>query len=451
MNHQPDNEKQIWAHVQKKIKEKVTSQQFTTWFESLKLIKFNVDEAYILAPNSFCSEWIENNYIDVLSSTLGEVTNARYKKVKLLTESKDVEEKESTPSVQSNEPSPKEKNRSNINKNYSFDNFLVGPCNRLAHAAALAVSETPGTAYNPLFIHGPVGLGKTHLLQSIYLALQKRSGEQKVLYMPCESFVNHYISTIKTGDWDSFRNKYREIDTLLIDDVHFLANSQSTREEFFHTFNALYTSQKQIVLSSDCPPEEIPAIEERLISRFRWGLITRIDPPGFETSVAIIQKKTALMNMEISYDVARYLAEYATSSIREIEGTLTNINKYAMISENEIDLDFVKQVIGKPTKHKSYIGIEEILGIVTKHFGVQLSQLHSKRKLKSITLPRQVAMHLARKLTNLSLEEIGGFMGGRDHTTVMHADEKIKNLRKQDRNISATLRKLEATIKKQHK
>ena len=441
MNHQPDNEKQIWAHVQKKIKEKVTSQQFTTWFESLELIKFNVDYAYILAPNSFCSEWIENNYMDVISSTLGEVTNARYK-VKLVTESKDVKE---------SKPSPKEKNRSNINKNYSFDNFLVGPCNRLAHAAALAVSESPGTAYNPLFIHGPVGLGKTHLLQSIYLELQKRSGEQKVLYMPCESFVNHYISTIRTGDWDSFRNKYRQIDTLLIDDVHFLANSQSTREEFFHTFNALYTCQKQIVLSSDCPPEEIPTIEGRLISRFRWGLITRIDPPGFETSVAIIQKKSALLNMEISSDVARYLAEHTTSSIREIEGTLTNINKYAIISENKIDLDFVKQVIGKPTKHKSYIGIEEILSTVTEHFGVQLSQLHSKRKLKSITLPRQVAMHLARKLTSLSLEEIGGFMGGRDHTTVMHADEKIKNLRKQDRNISATLRKLEAIIKKQHK
>ncbi len=446
-HHLPDNEEQIWAHVQKKVKEKVSSQQFTTWFEGLKLIKVNVEDAYILAPNSFCREWIENNYMDVISSTLDEVTKTKYN-VKLVIDSKDI--KESTSFVQSNKHSLKEKNHSYINKNYSFDNFLVGPCNRLAHAAALAVSESPGTAYNPLFIHGSVGLGKTHLLQAIYLELQKRSGGQNALYMPCESFVNHYISTIRTGDWDSFRNKYRQIDTLLIDDVHFLANSQSTREEFFHTFNALYTCQKQIVLSSDCPPEEIPAIEDRLISRFRWGLITRIDPPGFETSVAIIQKKTALLNMEISDDVAHYLAEHATSSIREIEGTLTNINKYAMISESKIDLNFVKQVIGKPTKHKSYIGIEKILNTVTKHFSVQLSQLHSKRKLKSITLPRQVAMHLARKLTNLSLEEIGGYMGGRDHTTVMHADEKIRNLRKLDRNISATLRKLETLIIKQH-
>ncbi|MGR3303575.1 MAG: chromosomal replication initiator protein DnaA [Candidatus Scalindua sp.] len=446
-HHLPDSEEQIWAHVQKKVKEKVSSQQFTTWFEGLKLIKVNVDEAYILAPNSFCREWIENNYMDVISSTLDEVTKTKYK-IKLVIDNKDI--KEPTASVQSNKHSLKEKNHSHINKNYSFDNFLVGPCNRLAHAAALAVSESPGTAYNPLFIHGPVGLGKTHLLQAIYLELQKRSGGQNALYMPCESFVNHYISTIRTGDWDSFRNKYRQIDILLIDDVHFLANSQSTREEFFHTFNALYTCQKQIVLSSDCPPEEIPAIEDRLISRFRWGLITRIDPPGIETSVAIIQKKTALLNMEISNDVARYLAEHATSSIREIEGTLTNINKYAIISESKIDLNFVKQVIGRPIKHKSYIGIEKILNTVTKHFSVQLSQLHSKRKLKSITLPRQVAMHLARKLTNLSLEEIGGYMGGRDHTTVMHADEKIRNLRKLDRNISATLRKLETLITKQH-
>jgi chromosomal replication initiator protein len=325
---------------------------------------------------------------------------------------------------------------------------LVGPCNRLAHAAALAVSESPGTAYNPLFIHGSVGLGKTHLLHAIFLRLQE--GGHRALYLPCESFVNHYISTIKTGDWDSFRNKYRQIDVLLIDDVHFLANSQSTREEFFHTFNALYTRQKQIVLSSDCPPEEIPTIEERLISRFRWGLITRVDPPGFETSVAIIQKKTALMKMELSYDVACYLADNVVSSIREIEGTLTNIQRFATMNESKIDLNLVKHIIKDFSKQKRNIGIEKILNTVTKHYGVPLSQLHSKRKLKSITLPRQVAMHLARKFTNLSLGEIGGYMGGRDHTTVMYADDKIKKLKSLDRNISSALRKLENTLTKQH-
>ena len=438
----PASDKKTWTLILDKIKEKVTPQQFTTWFSGLNLIKLDTNEIYIHTPNSFCLEWIENNYLDIITSSLKEASIAG-RKVKFVTDNKSSSE----PSVQNSTSSSRAESNTYINKNYNFDNFLVGPCNRLAHAAALAVSEAPGTAYNPLFIHGSVGLGKTHLLHAIFLRLQENG--HRVLYLPCESFVNNYISTIKTGDWDSFRNKYREIDVLLIDDVHFLANSQSTREEFFHTFNALYTRQKQIVLSSDCPPEEIPTIEERLISRFRWGLIARVDPPGFETSVAIIQKKTALLNMELSYDVACYLAENIVSSIREIEGTLTNIHRYATMNEGKVDLSLVKQIIKGFSKQKRNIGIEKILNTVTKHYGVQLSQLHSKRKLRSITLPRQIAMHLARKFTSLSLEEIGGYMGGRDHTTVMHADDKIKKLKVLDRNVSSAVRKLEDTLTKQ--
>ncbi|KHE93549.1 MAG: chromosomal replication initiator protein DnaA [Candidatus Scalindua brodae] len=420
MNHDLSaSEKRTWILIQDKIKEKVTPQQFTTWFSGLNLIKLDTNEIHLHAPNPFCREWIENNYIDIVTSSLEEASISNCK-VKFISDKNGSSE----PFIQNSTSSSSIDSATYINKNYNFDNFLVGPCNRLAHAAALAVSESPGTAYNPLFIHGSVGLGKTHLLHAIFLRLQE--GGHKVLYLPCESFVNNYISTIKTGDWNSFRNKYREIDVLLIDDVHFLANSQSTREEFFHTFNALYTRQKQIVLSSDCPPEEIPTIEERLISRFRWGLITRVDPPGFETSVAIIQKKTSLMKMELSYDVICYLADNVVSSIREIEGTLTNIHRYATMNESKIDLSLVKQIIRGFSKQKRNIGIEKILNTVTKYYGVQLSQLHSKRKLRSITLPRQIAMHLARKLTNLSLGEIGGYMGGRDHTTVMHADDKIK-------------------------
>ncbi len=445
MNHQlSDSDTEIWTLVLNNIKKKVTPQQFTTWFSGLKLIKFDTKEIYIYVPNSFCQEWIENNYMDTVISSL-EGASISNRKVKFIADNKCTSEPESY--VQNSNSFSNTDNTAYINKNYNYDNFLVGPCNRLAHAAALAVSEAPGTTYNPLFIHGSVGLGKTHLLHAILLRLQEKG--HKVLYLPCESFVNHYISTIKTGDWDSFRNKYRQIDVLLIDDVHFLANSQSTREEFFHTFNALYTRQKQIVLTSDCPPEEIPTIEERLISRFRWGLISRIDPPGFETSVAIIQKKTALLKMEISYDVACYLADNVVSSVREIEGTLTNIHKYATMNECKIDLNLVKQIIRGFSKQKRNIGIEKILNTVTKHYGVQLSQLHSKRRLKSITLPRQVAMHLARKFTNLSLGEIGGYMGGRDHTTVMHADDKIKKLKSFDRNVSSTLRKLEDVLTKQ--
>ncbi len=234
---------------------------------------------------------------------------------------------------------------------------------------------------------------------------------------------------------------------LLIDDVHFFANSQSSREEFFHTFNALYSQQKQIVLSSDCPPEEIPTIEERLISRFRWGLIARIDPPSFETSVAIIQRKAALLNIDIPYDVACYLAGNVSSNVREIESSIVNISKYASLNNTKIDMNLVRQVVHDSLKERrKCISIEDILNTVTKHFGVQISQLHSKRKFKSITLPRQIAMYLARRLTNLSLEEIGGYMGGRDHTTVMHADGKIQKLKKADRNMSTMLRKIEKEL-----
>ncbi len=442
---QSTTEKKTWALIQDIIKTKVTPQQFSTWFSSLNLIKLDANEIYIHSTNSYSMEWIENNYMDVITSSLEEASIYN-RKVKFVVNTTGPEGPKKN-DVRNSPSSPGTDCTAYINKNYNFNNFLVGPCNRLAHAAALAVSESPGTAYNPLFIHGSVGLGKTHLLHAIFLRLQE--GGQKALYLPCESFVNHYISTIKTGDWDSFRNKYRKIDVLLIDDVHFLANSQSTREEFFHTFNALYTRQKQIVLSSDCPPEEIPTIEERLISRFRWGLIARVDPPDFETNVAIIQKKTALLNMEISYEVACYLADNVVSSIREVEGMLTNIHRYATMNESKIDLNLVKQVIKGSSKQKHNIGIEKILNTVTKHYGVQLSQLHSKSKLKSITLPRQIAMHLARKFTNLSLEEIGGYMGGRDHTTVMHADDKIKKLKSLDRNMSSTLRKLENILIKQ--
>jgi chromosomal replication initiator protein len=448
MNYPTAGEKQVWSSVLEKIKTKITSEQFSTWFTNLRLIELNNHEILIHVPNLFCKEWLKNNYMDIISSTTNEVTNLNPDVIFIADNKEKTPEPE--PSVRhASVPTMPTSNEGHIyvNKNYTFENFLVGACNRLAHAASLAVCESPGVTYNPLFLHGPVGLGKTHLLQAIHFQLQQRSSQYNIVFLPCETFVNHYISTIKNGDWDSFRNRYRQIDVLLIDDVHFLANSQSSREEFFHTFNALYSRQKQIVLSSDCPPEEIPTIEERLISRFRWGLIARIDPPSFETSVAIIQRKAALLNIDISYDVAGYLAGNVTSNVREIESSLVNIKNHAALSNAKIDITLVRHAVQESLKKgRKHIGIEEILSAVTKHYGLQISQLHSKRKLRSITLPRQIAMHLARKLTTLSLGEIGGYMGGRDHTTVIHADEKIRKLKKIDRNVSATLRKMEKDL-----
>jgi chromosomal replication initiator protein len=445
MNHPMVDEKQAWSSILEKIKTKITSEQFTTWFTNLRLMEFNNHKILIHVTNLFCKEWLNNHYMDIISSTINEVTNLN-PDVILIAEN---EEKTSKPEPFIHHASVPASDEGHIyvNKNHTFENFLVGACNRLAHAAALAVCESPGVTYNPLFLHGPVGLGKTHLLQAIHFQLQQRSSQYNIAFLPCETFVNHYISTIKSGDWDSFRNRYRHIDVLLIDDVHFLANSQSSREEFFHTFNALYSRQKQIVLSSDCPPEEIPTIEERLISRFRWGLIARIDPPSFETSVAIIQRKAALLNIDISYDVAGYLAGNVTSNIRDIESALVNIKNHATLNNAKININLVRQAVQESLKKgRKHIGIEEILSTVTKHFGLQISQLHSKRKFKSITLPRQIAMHLARRLTTLSLGEIGGYMGGRDHTTVIHADEKIRKLKKIDRNVSSTLRKIEKEL-----
>jgi chromosomal replication initiator protein len=445
MNYPTAGEQQAWSSVLEKIKTKITSEQFSTWFTNLRLIELNNHEILIHVPNLFCKEWLKNNYMDIISSTTNEVTNLN-PDVIFIADNKEKMPK-SEPSVRHASVPTSNEGHIYVNKNYTFENFLVGACNRLAHAASLAVCESPGVTYNPLFLHGPVGLGKTHLLQAIHFQLQQRSSQYNIVFLPCETFVNHYISTIKNGDWDSFRNRYRQIDVLLIDDVHFLANSQSSREEFFHTFNALYSRQKQIVLSSDCPPEEIPTIEERLISRFRWGLIARIDPPSFETSVAIIQRKAALLNIDISYDVAGYLAGNVTSNVREIESSLVNIKNHAALSNAKIDITLVRHAVQESLKKgRKHIGIEEILSAVTKHYGLQISQLHSKRKLRSITLPRQIAMHLARKLTTLSLGEIGGYMGGRDHTTVIHADEKIRKLKKIDRNVSATLRKMEKDL-----
>lgn len=434
------DEKHAWSLIREKIKKTVSSQQFSTWFAKLRLTKLNNNEICIHTPNLFCKEWLENNYMEVISSAIHEIIH-NTSKINLIAGKE--EPLKSHASCNSN-PIDREE-QVHINKNYVFENFLVGSCNRLAHATTLAVCESPGIAYNPLFIHGAVGLGKTHLLQAIYLKLQQCSSLY-TLYLPCEAFVNHYISTIKSGDWDNFRDKYRQVDVLLIDDVHFLANSQNSREEFFHTFNALYSRQKQIVLSSDCPPEEIPTIEERLISRFKWGLITRIDPPNFETRVAIIRKKANLLNLDISFDVSYYLAENVSSSIREIEGALLNVSKHVYLDKRKIDTNLVKEIIQGFTKKNVYIGIERILNTVTNQFNIQLSQLHSRRKFKSITLPRQIAMYLARRHTNLSLEEIGGYMGGRDHTTVMHADVKIRKLRKTDRNISSILRRIEKEL-----
>ncbi|MFN4241916.1 MAG: chromosomal replication initiator protein DnaA [Tepidisphaerales bacterium] len=313
-----------------------------------------------------------------------------------------------------------------LNPDYSFEQFVTGPCNRLAHAASVAVADQPGSTYNPLFIHGGVGLGKTHLLQAICQRLLERRPDARILYLSCDAFINQFITAVETGDMSQFRYRYRNVDVLVIDDIHFLAGRDRTQEEFFHTFNTLFTQQKQIILSADCPPAEIPELEERLVSRFQWGLVARIDRPCYETRCAILSKKAKMRGIVLPDDVICYIAAKVEKNIRELEGAITTVAGTASLTGAKIDLDLARAALGDAVApEQRRITIQQIFDVVTKYYNVKASDLQSKRKHKSITFPRQVCMYLARKHTRYSLEEIGGYFGGRDHTTVLHAVRTI--------------------------
>ncbi len=334
-----------------------------------------------------------------------------------------------------------------LNPDYVFDNFVTGPCNRLPHAASLAVSEQPGNTYNPLFIHGGVGLGKTHLLQAICQRVLEREPDRRILYLSCDSFINQFITAVETGEMNQFRHRYRHADLLVIDDIHFLSGRDRTQEEFFHTFNTLYQQQKQIILSADCPPSEIPELEERLVSRFNWGLVARIEKPCYETRMAILQKKSRMRGLTLPDDVICYIAAKIETNTRELEGAITKVQGMSMLTGGVIDLELAKQALGDTAApEQQRITIQQILDVVTKYYNVRLSDLQSKKRHKSIAFPRQVCMFLARKHTRYSLEEIGGYFGGRDHTTVLHAVRTVDNASGTDREIANQLTYLEAQL-----
>ena len=309
-----------------------------------------------------------------------------------------------------------------LSPDYSFDNFVQGPDNHLAMAASLAVADQPGRAYNPLFIHGGVGLGKTHLLQAVCQTVLENRSDARICYLSCDSFMNQFLESVGRGQMEGFRHRYRHVDVLVIDDIHFLTNRERAQEEFFHTFNTLYQSKKQIVLSSDSPPNEIPQLEERLVSRFNWGLVARIDKPCYETRVAIVRKKAQIRGVSMPDDAVCHIASRVDSNIRELEGAITKVQSLAMLRGVEIDLALTRQALGddQPVTGPQ-LTIQNIIDAVTSYYGVKLADLQSKRRHRSITMPRQVCMYLARKRTRYSLEEIGGYFGGRDHTTVLHA------------------------------
>lgn len=334
-----------------------------------------------------------------------------------------------------------------LNGDYVFENFVVGPCNQLAHATCSAVSQSPGTVYNPLFIHGSAGLGKTHLLQAVCHRILDHSPAVRIVYLSCEMFVNHFIEAVEKGALGSFRYRYRHADLLLIDDLQFLTGKDRTQEEFFHTFNTLYQLHKQIVLSADCSPADIPQLEERLVSRFKWGLVARIDAPCFETRLAILRKKLGLRGWQLPDDVINQLASAIKSNARELEGALNRLHSHAMVEDRPVDLAFAMRVLGedRPPQKRS-IRIQDIMNVVTDRFAVKLTDLQSRKRSRSIVLPRQVCMYFARQLTPHSLGEIGGFFGGRDHTTVIHANRLVASQRQKDSSFRTRLEEIEIVL-----
>jgi len=335
-----------------------------------------------------------------------------------------------------------------INPDYGFENFVMGPGNRLAHAAAVAVSSNPGKAYNPLFIHGGVGLGKTHLLQAVCLKILSGNPGAVLYYLSCEAFVTQFMDSVQGGTMSDFRHRFRDVDVLVVDDIHFLAKLDRTQEEFFHTFNSLYQASKQIVLSSDAPPEDIPQLEDRLVSRFKWGLVCKLDAPCYETRVAILKTKAKLRSLVLPDDCAAYIAERIATNIRELEGAIVKCQIQSSVEDRPITLDLVRSALGEPAPQQAIeLNIQTIITTVTEHYRVKPAELLSKRRQRSVALPRQVCMFLARKHTRMSLEEIGLNFGGRDHTTVMHAIKIIESRNEGDGDFSAVLRTLEDRLK----
>ncbi len=338
-----------------------------------------------------------------------------------------------------------------LSPDYSFDNFITGPNNQLAYAASVAVANQPGTAYNPLFIHGGVGLGKTHLLQAICQQILNRDPDTRILYVSCDSFMNHFIQCVQSGQMSEFRNRYRHVDMLVIDDIHFLGSGDRERsqEEFFHTFNELYQSNRQIVLSSDAPPSDIPRLEERLVSRFQWGLVAQVSRPSFETRVAILRAKAEIRGMRVPDEVLEHAARAMQSNARELEGAITNLQGHASLGR-AIDMHLARELFGEIRNDNAatQVTLQQIIDKVTMSYHVKLSDLQSRRRHKSVTEPRQVCMWLARRNTRFSLEEIGGHFGGRDHTTVMHSTKTIDERMADDPEFARLMSRLEADVQR---
>ena len=434
----------IWDRVLRRIEARVNAHSFKTWFQPTQLVSEDDASLRIRVPNSWFAEWLRTNYLPVIQEALGEVERpgvavefvhepgAGGPPAAVYTGAPAIAKK----AARSAAPPPPAADvlPGWLNPRYTFEKFVVSSCNQFAHAAANAVAEQPSRAYNPLYVYGGVGLGKTHLMQAIGNRLTQR-GTARMRYLSTEQFMNELINAIRFERTHEFKEKHRNVDLLLIDDIQFLAGKERTQEEFFHTFNALYDAQKQIVITSDCPPREIPTLEDRLRSRFEWGLIADIQPPDLETKIAILRKKAEAEGAVLPDDVALFIATNSKSNIRELEGALIRVVAYASVSGRELTLEFATETLKDLLVTESAaVTVDSIQKLVANHYNLRVAELKSKNNSQQISFPRQIAMYLCKQMTECSLPEIGKRFGGKHHSTVIHAIQKIEGKRTKEKD-----------------
>ncbi|ORJ58252.1 chromosomal replication initiator protein DnaA [Geothermobacter hydrogeniphilus] len=443
----------LWQETLEQLEKHLTPQHYNTWIKPIRLVSIDKDLVRLEVPNRFIYSWIRDNYADLIQETISTIGAVSYQ---LQIDIAPLQQKkgETELPVQQQPAEPvraktvgKNPGVYNLNKKYTFDEFVSGSSNQFAYAAARAVATNPATTYNPLFIYGGVGLGKTHLINAIGNAILQNNPEMRICYYTSEKFMNELINSLRYAKMDEFRNKFRSMDVLLIDDVQFIAGKERTQEEFFHTFNSLYESHKQIVVTSDKFPKEIPGLEERLRSRFEWGLIADIQAPDVETKQAILKIKAEQNGIDLPENVTFFLANSISSNVRELEGYLIRIGAYASLTATPITLAMAKEVLKNILVEKRReISIEEIQKTVAAHYGIKVSDLKSSKRLKALVLPRQVAMYISRQLTPCSYPEIGDKFGGKDHSTIIHAIKKIEAKMAEDMQLSASVGSIRAAL-----
>jgi chromosomal replication initiator protein len=436
-----------WQEILGYLKTKVNTQSYQTWLRPTRFSHVNQEELVVRVPNREFQDWIQEHYSSLINEALSELP-LHLRKVNYVVE-EDAEKKplEAGDVKAFQAKLDFESVDHQLNPRYTFDTFVVGNCNQFAHAAAEAVADRPAKAYNPLFLYGGVGLGKTHLMQAVGHMIKGKWKEMRLSYVSSENFTNEVINSLRYDRMVSFRDKYRNVDILLMDDIQFIAGKERTQEEFFHTFNTLYEAQKQVVISSDCPPKEIPGLEERLRSRFAWGLTADLQAPDLETKRAILAKKTETQGLTLPDDVSDFVARKIKSSIRDLEGALTRLIAYSSLTGTPISLTMAQQVLKNLVDlEERRVSIENIQRAVCREFGLSLPQLKAKDNSRGISYPRQIAMFLAKELTPASLPQIGREFGGKHHTTVLHSINKITEMRESDRDLNRLLNKLRDSL-----